>query len=413
MKILLFDDDKSSIDMLLTTIDWKSLGFDDVVVSYTVKQAKSLLIQNGAADIMILDIDAPGETGIDLLRWVREQGYVSENIFLTNYDSFAFASEAMKLDCVEYILKMAPVSEVVEAVKRSLKRLEDKKRLQNLPETDSRQGAMGSQNGQASLNTSDPAAPGQTRHEKTVQTGQAETDQNGQALSSRADPNKMIERPTFPAEKWAEMLASGAKGDLFSEIQTYLARATRQAENERLELLSFSHDYLRLITDFLEENGFPVNRILSSETGIMMFQSALESTFNMLQWVDYSLGIVMRTVQDAEESSSTIEQVKQYLDQNYTKKITRQDLSSLFFISPDHLSHSFSAHYGTTIPEYINQKRIQLAKEELEMGRTVTEASELAGFETLSYFSTVFKRLTGESPTDYVKNRRKVKNSNK
>ena len=59
---------------------------------------------------MVCDIEAPGGTGLDLLRWVRENGYGTENIFLTNYDSFAFASEAIKLDCVEYILKMSPIS---------------------------------------------------------------------------------------------------------------------------------------------------------------------------------------------------------------------------------------------------------------------------------------------------------------
>ncbi len=406
MKILLFDDDKSSIDMLLKTIDWKNLGFDDVVVSYTVKQAKSLLIQNGPADIMILDIDAPGETGIDLLRWVREQGCLSENIFLTNYDSFAFAKEAMKLDCVEYILKMAPVSEIVEAVRRSIQRLENK-RIQVISGT--RQApATVSGTGQAPI-----AASGMNGQIPQTVSGMNEQAAPPSSGNTARQTKTAYEQPQFPAEKWTEMLFDGDEGSLFTEIQNYLTKAIRPSGNERRELLIFSHDYLRLITDFLEEKGLHVNRMLSSETGIAMFQSAMDSTFNMLQWVDYSLGIVMRTVQDSEESISTIEQVKQYLDQNYTKKITRQDLSARFFISQDHLSHSFNAHYGTTIPEYINQKRIQLAKEELEMGRTVSEAAEVSGFETLSYFSTVFKRLTGDSPTDFVKNRRKVKISNK
>ena len=39
MKILLFDDDISTDDMLLSTIDWESLGFDDITAVYSIAQA--------------------------------------------------------------------------------------------------------------------------------------------------------------------------------------------------------------------------------------------------------------------------------------------------------------------------------------------------------------------------------------
>ncbi|MBO4887690.1 MAG: DNA-binding response regulator [Firmicutes bacterium] len=269
MKILFFDDDKTTVDMLMHTIDWAGFGFDELIPAYTVHQAKTAIEEGSPPDVMICDIEAPGETGIDLLRWVRERGYLTENIFLTNYESFAFASEAMKLECMEYILKMSPVSEIEEAVQRSLKRRELRERLMKVQDQER---------------------------------GGSERDR---------DPGR----------------GSGSR----------------------------------------EGGGLP----------------------------------------------SMTQEIKAYIDDHFTERISRTELASRFYISRDHLSHIFSANFGMTIPEYINKLRVEKAREELAGGATVAEAAEKAGFDNLSYFSTLFRKTVGLSPTDYQKSSRKVKDPHK
>lgn len=129
MKILIFDDDKSAVEMLLQTIRWDMLGIKDFVLAYNVAQAKEAFLRGEQIDLMICDIEAPGENGIDLLRWVRERGYLVENIFLTNYAEFSFAYEAIKLDSVEYILKMSPASAIEDAIMRAVARIENRNSL--------------------------------------------------------------------------------------------------------------------------------------------------------------------------------------------------------------------------------------------------------------------------------------------
>ena len=114
-----------------------------------------------------------------------------------------------------------------------------------------------------------------------------------------------------------------------------------------------------------------------------------------------------------ENLPSLMEEIKSYIDQHFTERISRTELAARFYISRDHLSHIFRASFGMTIPEYVNQLRIGRAMEELEKGYAVAEAAEKAGFDNLSYFSTVFKKQIGLSPTDYQKSSRKVKDPHK
>lgn len=364
MKILLFDDDKSTIDMLLSTIDWESLGFDDFATVYSIAQAKTDFIENGPADIMVCDIEAPGGTGLDLLRWVRENGYGTENIFLTNYDSFAFASEAIKLDCVEYILKMSPISDVENAVRRAINRVSVKNRLHAFEE--------------------------KAEQEKT------------------ADASRAKDLPVFPEEQWTALLGEGEKGPLFQSIQSYLNELSAAGCADRTGLLRFSHAYLHMLVSVLEQSGIAANIIFGEGSAVRLFSAALDSPFHMLQWADYSLGVTVRELAAAGGSAPVIEQIRNYLDSHYTERISRGELASKFFLSQDYLSHAFSSRYGLTIPEYINRKRIGKAREELDRGKNVTEAASEAGFDNMSYFSTLFKKMTGESPSDYL---RRVKNS--
>ena len=312
---------------------------------------------------MVCDIEAPGGTGLDLLRWVRENGYGTENIFLTNYDSFAFASEAMKLDCVEYILKMSPVSDVEKAVKRAIDRITAKSRLIAFEEKAEREAS-------------------------TL-------------------PIRMKEFPSFPETKWSALLGEGERGPLFKSIQSYLNDLSEAGCADRTGLLQFSHSYLHMLVDVLEQNGIAANVIFGDSAAVRLFSAALDSPFHMLQWADYSLSATVRELAAAGGSAPVIEQVRNYLDNHYTEKLSRVDLASRFFLSQDYLSHAFSSRYGITIPEYINRKRISRAREELDHGKNVTEAASESGFDNLSYFSTLFKKMTGVSPSDYMRGVRK------
>ena len=104
MNILIVDDDAYVIEALEKGMDWHQLGIKNVYTAYNVKKAKKIL-EEETIHIMLCDIEMPKESGLSLLKWVREQNLLIQNIFLTSYGDFEYASQAIELQTFSYALK--------------------------------------------------------------------------------------------------------------------------------------------------------------------------------------------------------------------------------------------------------------------------------------------------------------------
>ncbi len=103
-------------------------------------------------------------------------------------------------------------------------------------------------------------------------------------------------------------------------------------------------------------------------------------------------------------SNVGIKAIHQYLTENYTSKVHLNNLCFLFGTNKTTLCNSFKKEYKVTIIEYLNSLRIKEAKSLLRSGKlSMTQISEQLGFESLHYFCRVFKKETGQSPTEYSK----------
>ncbi len=97
-----------------------------------------------------------------------------------------------------------------------------------------------------------------------------------------------------------------------------------------------------------------------------------------------------------------IEQVLAYIERNLTRPISREDLARQAAFAPSYFSALFREATGTTIPEYINARRVHRAQELLRQPQTrVSTVCYAVGFRDLSNFNRVFKRLVGQTPREY------------
>lgn len=102
--------------------------------------------------------------------------------------------------------------------------------------------------------------------------------------------------------------------------------------------------------------------------------------------------------------SDKLEDVKKYLDAHYAEDVTLDVLSSRFFISKFYLSRSFSARFHTTIGEYLLRRRVTAAKALLRFSnRTVFEIAKDCGVPDANYFSKVFLKAEGVTPSAFRK----------
>lgn len=97
-----------------------------------------------------------------------------------------------------------------------------------------------------------------------------------------------------------------------------------------------------------------------------------------------------------------VDQMTQYIDQNYRETITLDTLAGICHGSPYHLQRTFKRITGITPVEYIQRKRIGEAMSILlHTDKSVTEIAGIVGFSNTPYFITLFKKMMGQTPNDY------------
>lgn len=95
--------------------------------------------------------------------------------------------------------------------------------------------------------------------------------------------------------------------------------------------------------------------------------------------------------------------VQQYIQAHVEERISLNEIACLFGISPNYLSQIFKRYSDSGFSEYIQQSKINRAKELLAEGKLkVYEIAEMLGFENAFYFSRVFKKVTGVTPKEYM-----------
>lgn len=101
-------------------------------------------------------------------------------------------------------------------------------------------------------------------------------------------------------------------------------------------------------------------------------------------------------------SSNVIEHIQMYISDNFTKNLTIAEIAASVYLSQTYVSLLFKQETGETIYEYLMKVRIAKAKELLRDPRIkFYEVCELVGYADPSYFSKLFKKMTGLTPSAY------------
>lgn len=121
MKLLIINDEAMTARTMSKELGWNQCEISEVYLAFNAADAKEQLVSRDV-DIMLCDIEMPGENGIELLRWVREKELNVDCIFLTCHANFLYAQEAVKLGCMDYVLLPARYEEIGQAIHKVVKR---------------------------------------------------------------------------------------------------------------------------------------------------------------------------------------------------------------------------------------------------------------------------------------------------
>lgn len=102
-------------------------------------------------------------------------------------------------------------------------------------------------------------------------------------------------------------------------------------------------------------------------------------------------------------------QAKAFIDLNYADKIDMDNISDEAYYSKFHFIRLFKKTYGKTPHQYLTIVRIEKAKELFKKDKTVSEVCYAVGFESLSAFGSLFKRLAGVTPSAFLESQQQIK----
>ena len=107
---------------------------------------------------------------------------------------------------------------------------------------------------------------------------------------------------------------------------------------------------------------------------------------------------------DALLEGSTTEAIKKYLDDNFAdSKLNLASMAQQFGFSSSYLSRKFKQDTGKKFVEYLNELRMEKARDYAKKGTKMYVAAAEVGIPDPNYFSRCFKKYTGMSYSDYMK----------
>lgn len=401
-RLLIVDDEPTIRKGMLSCIDWKKYGIG------TIKEA------NNGADaikkalsfnphILLTDIRMPVMDGIELSHNIRKELPNCKIVIMSGYDEFAYAKSLMRMKVTEYLLKPIDENELMLVISRLINEIKEEETQksnqqaadlllnENLPQlklnfmskildggfSDIKELLM-----QASvLNLSIPAYVCEFRTVIIAADSFNTVTDNGDLQEAETLSSKII----IMAEKLINQTASGF---LCRDTSNNLVGMICGDWGDSLNFDSLSYDIRYLIKDRL---GITTFVSIGSAVG---HPSEIKASYKQ------ALSELKEKMHKGKRGFVQI--ALRYVDEHYDQDIGLPDVAEKAFVTPNYLSRMFKEEMNMSFIDYLNQLRVEKAKQLLLHTNLKTyEIAEKVGYKDYKYFSAMLKKLTGFSPREY------------
>lgn len=356
--LLIVDDEVFAVEGIKAALDWESLGIESIYTAFNVSQAKTVL-QRYPIDLILCDIEMPGESGIDLLAWIRSCGMEIKFIFLTCHADFHYAQDAIRLRGFDYLLKPVPADKLKIIV---LKAITETKQVSLVSELDSVE------------------SPELLNQIERVQPNYADP------------PNTIL---------WGLLMRNGNIEKVRYDIRNYLAEYKQNKININF-LNRFKLDFEQSLFSAFRKRGISAHVMLSGVKAVTLYNNAVKSSKDLTDWLDFSLDFLKGAIEKKNKSGTPLGIAKSYIDTHSAEKLDCSTVANVVGLHPDHLTRLFKKELGISVSGYIKKKKMEIAEELLKTtSLPVIEIADIVGYVNPAQFSTAFKKIYHKTPLDY------------
>lgn len=113
-------------------------------------------------------------------------------------------------------------------------------------------------------------------------------------------------------------------------------------------------------------------------------------------------------ISETYKGQELLEEISQYIKQNYNEEISLDLLCQKFFVSKSTILRMFKKTFGITPTQYLIYQRIMNSRHFLKKGYPVKEVAEIVGYKDVSSYIKMFKAIQGLSPKTYSKKSKEI-----
>ncbi|MFD2115116.1 response regulator [Paenibacillus yanchengensis] len=197
--------------------------------------------------------------------------------------------------------------------------------------------------------------------------------------------------------------------------QAVLAKDTAAIQTvigEMINIVTDHHIYpkevVQLIADLLR--SIELTFLGETEEDLYYFLTHAKNIEDIKELLGYQLLQVMKQKQKTRQQmvkEPKLQVIQQYIDQNIGENMTSIDIARFLYLNPSYFSRYFKRLTGLNFTDYVHQYKMKLAADMLVVSSQTLEAISLHfGYSDRTYFSKVFKKYMGMTPSEY-----KVKNN--
>jgi len=433
IKVLVVDDEKYDRDAIITMLN------DEFKQQLEIEEAKNgkeaiETAERMRPDIAIMDIKMPGINGLKAIQEIRKFLPGAYFIVLTAYDYFDFAVEAVKNNVKEYILKPFGKSDIVEKIETAIMHVNAEKRkrkmdIENQEKLSNIMPVIENELSFAIINNSLSLIDYETYLGyfnmnfkngfalviKVLQKAGVGQGMDYEHETLRLQLGECIKRYIGKFYKYVASFRFTKEFVIFIQMKEY--------ENEEM----IKQNIIGLGTDLRNEirriyNMDAVMGVGNCYQGISMMHKSYEEARVALNCINETTKIVnychvenkVKMNERHFDTSNSVDKekvalfksVEQFIKDNIDKELDLETVSAKFNLSIYYFSRIFKDILGYNFPDYVNLLRVKKAKQLLLNNEiSIKEICYAVGYSDPNYFSKVFKKYEGMTPSEY-----KVKN---
>jgi len=440
-RMLIVDDEPIIVNGLMQLFQGNPEFELDLCKAYSAAEALEIA-KRTKLDILVSDIRMPGKTGLQLVDDIIYYWPTCRIIFLTGYSEFEYVYQALRKNVDNYILKTEGMDPIFEAVKQAIRKLEEENRQRleqeraqlhlHLAEPYLKQEMMTellkgeplpsliADERYADLSftiSADRPAYLVAGWVERAEPPKRKTLQAVQRIFGQLLPTSLACEQTIceeEAQVWllqpdAELSArfgdTVGGGDAGEGVVAYLKGILEQVQNECEAALDTSVIF-----------GISGNVAESWETAHSRLEAMLAGIRDRAR-LGHPLAIIdfgkagallwegMGSGEDKEPEEQKgwlIEQVHRYVQDNLSGDLSLTTIAGEVHFNPSYLSRYYKQATGRNLLDYIQSIRLNAAIDlMLNTSLKLNDIAVRTGFDSNSYFTTFFKKMTGMSPMQY------------